>query len=80
MRRYDGNGAVSDPMTGHHVNRRVRSDLSVPEREEYIKAVLCLQSKPARAPKDQVPGALSRYDDFVATHATLAMMLHDTVR
>lgn len=58
--------------------RREWSDLSVPEREEYIKAVLCLQSKPARAPKDQVPGALSRYDDFVATHATLAMMLHDT--
>ena len=57
----------------------VRSDLSVAEREEYIKAVLCLQSKPAKAPKDKVPGAKSRYDDFVATHATQAMMLHDTV-
>lgn len=57
-----------------------RSDLSVPEREEYIKAVLCLQSKPAKAPKAQVPGAVSRYDDFVASHMMQAMILHDTVR
>lgn len=57
-----------------------RSDLSVPEREEYIKAVLCLQKLPAKAPKADVPGAVSRYDDFVATHMMQAMILHDTVR
>jgi len=57
-----------------------RSDLTVAQREEYIKAVLCLQNKPAKAPKDQIPGAKSRYDDFVATHMTQAMMLHDPVR
>lgn len=33
-------------------------------------------SKPAKAPKDQVPGAISRFDDFVATHMTMAPMLH----
>jgi tyrosinase len=53
-----------------------RSDLSAEERKEYISAVLCLQSKPAKAPKDKVPGALSRFDDFVATHMTMAGMLH----
>jgi hypothetical protein len=53
-----------------------RSDLSVDERKEYIRAVLCLQSKPAKAPKDKVPGARSRFDDFVATHMTMAGMLH----
>lgn len=55
-----------------------RSDLSIPEREDYIKAVLCLQSKPAKDPKDTAPGANSRFDDFVAFHMTQAMMLHDT--
>lgn len=56
--------------------RREWSDLSVPEREEYIRAVLCLQSLPSKAPKDQVPGARSRFDDFVATHITQAFDLH----
>jgi tyrosinase len=56
--------------------RREWNDLSVAERKEYIRAVLCLQSKPSKAPKDQVPESLSRYDDFVATHMTMAPMLH----
>ncbi len=56
--------------------RREWSDLSVDERKEYIRAVLCLQSKPPKAPKDKVPGSLNRFDDFVATHMTLAPMLH----
>ncbi|KAK0646828.1 hypothetical protein B0T16DRAFT_391194 [Cercophora newfieldiana] len=56
--------------------RREWSDLSVAEREDYIKAVLCLQSKPAKAPKDKVPGAISRFDDFVATHMTTVGPLH----
>ncbi|KAK0704445.1 hypothetical protein B0H67DRAFT_557251 [Lasiosphaeris hirsuta] len=59
-------------------NMAHRSDLSVPEREDYIKSVLCLMSKPAKAPKSEVPGAVSRFDDFVATHMTMAGMLHDT--
>lgn len=58
--------------------RREWSDMAVPEREAYIKAVLCLQSKPSKS-KAQAPGALSRYDDFVSTHMTQATMLHDPV-
>jgi tyrosinase len=34
---------------------------------------------PAQAPKVKYPGALSRYDDFVAYHITHAPMLHDTI-
>lgn len=41
--------------------------------------MLCLQKLPPRAPKDKFPGALSRFDDFVAFHMTEAMMLHDPV-
>lgn len=59
--------------------RREWSDLSVAQREEYINAVLCLQKKPSKAPKDQFPGALGRFDDFVGFHMTQAMMLHDPV-
>ncbi|KAH8901803.1 Di-copper centre-containing protein [Coniochaeta sp. PMI_546] len=60
--------------------RREWSDLSVAERQEYIKAVLCLQSKPPKVSKSIAPGAKSRFDDFVAFHMTQAMMLHDTTR
>ena len=49
------------------------------EREEYIDAVLCLQSKPSIAPAGAAPGSLNRFDDFVATHMTQAMMLHSPV-
>lgn len=34
---------------------------------------------PPQAPKDRFPGALSRFDDFVAYHMTHAQMLHDTL-
>ncbi|KAK3349056.1 hypothetical protein B0T25DRAFT_233859 [Lasiosphaeria hispida] len=57
--------------------RREWSDLSVAEREDYVKAVQCLMKLPPKAPKDKYPGALSRFDDFVAYHMTHAMELHD---
>ncbi|KAK3319573.1 hypothetical protein B0T19DRAFT_445378 [Cercophora scortea] len=59
--------------------RREWSDLSVTQREEYVAAVKCLMNLPARAPKDKYPGALSRFDDFVAYHMTHAAQLHDTI-
>jgi hypothetical protein len=68
-----------DPPKAHGTDASTRSDLSVDERKEYIRAVLCLQSKPAKAPKDKVPGARSRFDDFVATHMTMAGMLHSPI-
>ena len=57
-----------------------RSDLPVADREDYIKAVLCLQSKSPKAPSTTVPGARSRFDDFVATHIVNTPNIHGTVR
>jgi tyrosinase len=54
-----------------------RSDLSVAQREEYVAAVQCLMKLPAKADKIKFPGALSRFDDFVAFHMTHGMELHD---
>lgn len=54
-----------------------RSDLSNEEREEYVAAVQCLMKLPTQAPKDRFPGAVSRFDDFVAYHMTHAAELHD---
>ncbi|KAK4669009.1 uncharacterized protein QC764_700690 [Podospora pseudoanserina] len=56
--------------------RQEWSDMTVEARQEYVRAVLCLQKKSPRAPKDKVPGSLSRFDDFVATHMTQAGELH----
>jgi tyrosinase len=53
-----------------------RSTLTKKQRKAYTDAVLCLQSKPARTP--DVPGAKSRYDDFVATHIKQANYIHYT--
>ncbi|CAI6333741.1 unnamed protein product [Periconia digitata] len=53
-------------------------DLSIAQREEYIRAVICLQSKPPKANQTQYPGVMNRYDDFVLTHETQAMHLHST--
>ena len=71
--------AVTQVMSVINTKTVPRSDLSVEDREKYIEAVLCLQSKPSQADKKRFPVALSRYDDFVATHMTLAMQLHSTV-
>ena len=57
--------------------RREWADLSVAEREEYVLAVKCLMDLPGRAPKERFPGAISRWDDFVAYHMTHAAELHD---
>jgi tyrosinase len=53
--------------------------MTIPQREEYISAVLCLQSLPPKADKTKYPGVMNRYDDFVLTHETQAFHLHSTV-
>lgn len=60
-------------------NLECRSDLSVPERLEYIAAVKCLMKLPPKSPRDKFPGALNRFDDFVAFHMTQAGPLHGPV-
>ncbi|KAF4542612.1 Tyrosinase [Lasiodiplodia theobromae] len=48
------------------------------ERKQYIAAVQCLQKLPARTPPSLVPGAKSRFDDFVATHINQTLTIHYT--
>ncbi|WYZ40990.1 hypothetical protein EsH8_IV_001331 [Colletotrichum jinshuiense] len=62
-------------------NIRIRKEwgsLRKQERLDYVKAVQCLQSKPARTPSDLVPGAKTRFDDFVATHINQTFTIHYT--
>ncbi|KAG8165739.1 hypothetical protein KVR01_004291 [Diaporthe batatas] len=66
------------PAYQRHLGMPSKSDLSVPEREDYIKAVLCLQSLPARHDSKKIPGAKSRFDDFVAVHINLTNQVHGT--
>ncbi|KAN0077682.1 hypothetical protein V8E54_005986 [Elaphomyces granulatus] len=58
--------------------RREWSAFSTSEKKAYINAVLCLQSKPALTPSSLVPGAKTRYDDFIATHINQTLIIHWT--
>ncbi|TDZ34409.1 N-acetyl-6-hydroxytryptophan oxidase ivoB [Colletotrichum spinosum] len=58
--------------------RREWGALSKGEKLDYIKAVQCFQSKPARTPSEIVPGAKTRFDDFVATHINQTFTIHNT--
>ena len=58
--------------------RREWTDLSVAEREEYIAAVKCLQSAPSKSSSKEIPGARSRFDDFVAVHIQQTDSIHNT--
>jgi len=49
------------------------------KRKEYTNAVLCLQSKPSKFAPGEVPGAKTRYDDFVAVHMNQTLIIHGTV-
>jgi tyrosinase len=59
--------------------RREWGTLSNQERKAYTDAVVCLQKKQAKTPSELVPGAKSRYDDWVATHVNQTQTIHYTV-
>ncbi|KAM3069614.1 hypothetical protein ACMFMG_005716 [Clarireedia jacksonii] len=50
--------------------------MSPQSRKEYIRAVKCLQAKPPRSSKQEVPGARTRYDDFSAQHIKASPSVH----
>jgi len=58
--------------------RREWSTLSNSDRKAYTDAVLCLMSKPALTDQTIVPGAKTRYDDFVWTHINQTLTIHGT--
>jgi len=57
-----------------------RGSLSNTERKAYTDAVLCLQSKKSKTPSSLIPGAKSRFDDWVGTHINQTLNIHYTVR
>lgn len=68
---------VKSPCTSQQTNvRQEWGTLSVSQRKSYIDAVFCMQNKPSIIPDGEVPGAKSRFDDFVAVHANYTMHVH----
>lgn len=59
--------------------RRNWRAFSSKEKKAFIKAVLCLQKRPARTPSALASGAKTRYDDFVATHINQTGQIHYSV-
>ncbi|RYO73934.1 hypothetical protein DL766_005893 [Monosporascus sp. MC13-8B] len=53
-----------------------KCDLTDAEREDYISAVKCLQSKPSLFGEGVAPGAKSRFDDYVAVHTKMTDDVH----
>ncbi|KAH8886663.1 Di-copper centre-containing protein [Thozetella sp. PMI_491] len=72
------NPSSSNCTLENAIVRREFTDLSVRERQDYISAAKCLQSTPAKSPRSLVPGARTRYDDFVATHINQTDWIHNT--
>ncbi|KAH9907265.1 Di-copper centre-containing protein [Xylariomycetidae sp. FL2044] len=58
--------------------RREWGDLTLDERVAYTDAVLCLMSTPSIYNSTEVPGAKTRYDDFVVPHMNLTKVIHQT--
>jgi tyrosinase len=48
------------------------------QRQEYVQAVLCLMSLPAKT-KSQAPGARTRFDDYVVVHIQKTPIAHNNV-
>lgn len=53
-----------------------RHSLTKAERLAYVNAVKCLTTKPSRTPATDIPGARTRYDDFVASHLVETPYVH----
>lgn len=54
-----------------------RTNLLSSEKKAYISAVKCLMTKPSIS-GSLVPGAKSRFDDFVGTHINQTLTIHGT--
>lgn len=47
------------------------------ERIDYTNSVKCMMKLPPKTPKEALPGATSRYDDFVGTHINNTLLIHN---
>lgn len=56
--------------------RREWSALSLSERRAYIDATLCMSKLPPKTDLALVPGAQSRWDDFIVVHINNTLVMH----
>ncbi|KAK5655063.1 hypothetical protein OQA88_5962 [Cercophora sp. LCS_1] len=59
------------------LRRKEWGTLSKKERLSCIDAIHCLASKPPLSPPSEIPGARSRYDDFVGSHVRRTDFVHN---
>lgn len=52
--------------------------MSAKERKAYSSAVKCMYTSPSKSDPTLVPGARSRYDDFVGQHINQTRTIHGT--
>jgi Common central domain of tyrosinase. len=57
---------------------RHRSDLTLEERQDYIRAVYCLMEQPSLT-QFEAPGAQHRFDDYVVIHLQQTHRNHGSV-
>jgi hypothetical protein len=65
-------------LSTHSLSPHLRRTLTKEQQLDYITAFKCLQSKPART-QSLYPGALTRYDDYVALHIAMTTQIHFVV-
>ncbi|CAI6238330.1 unnamed protein product [Periconia digitata] len=70
------NSSLEGCANGTSSVRREWSALGKPERLAFVGAVKCLMDKPSQIPQGEAPGALNRYDDFIATHINYTHVIH----
>ncbi|KAK2056368.1 Di-copper centre-containing protein [Colletotrichum caudatum] len=58
--------------------RKEWGSLTNAERKAYTDAVRCLQTKPNRTPASLIPGARSRFDDWIGVHINQTQTIHYT--
>ncbi|KAF2130944.1 Di-copper centre-containing protein [Dothidotthia symphoricarpi CBS 119687] len=78
---YTAQNGYPSPKTCSPKNLSVRREWSLLLRSEklnYIDAIKCLHSKPAKTPSAIASGAKNRYDDFVVTHIIQTYEVHGT--
>jgi hypothetical protein len=77
-RDVDGEDTPSTTVQfGHELTNKtiLRHTLSDEEKRDYLDAELCVLTSPA---KTKLPGALTMYDDLVATHQLQTTLVHST--
>lgn len=70
-------GAAAAPTCCTNAERREWRTLTTKEKQAYISAVKCLQTKPSQL-KSAYPASTSRFDDYQAVHIDLTDMYHFT--